>query len=592
MDLKKRIIAVLLCVMLCLCAFSGCEFSQLTCVSEPTLTLYGEYPYQLPVLKGFSGATELTQRLEEHYGEICSLLQSANASGEVVSIDYSLEKREENYVLRSFIKGTQSGSFLLDEIVINTEGTTQISPIAMTEYLSDGEFLASYFMLCEAGLDPDLGRYGEKVDLIDLLSVLVGYCEAYGEPIDTTRISQSVSGSDVYLKAYETGLVDLLFEDDLYSQLRSYQLAQCMASFIEYASSHICTVSSNEITMDELMSMCDVFLDFYTPAESEEATTQWESCKAEIMECYSSDGLDVPATRSNAAESFVYMYETCFGEIDEDTYDWVTYLDTELTAARKAGAKSLMSPFPSGDIFSAQYIIHEFEIGDIASDFAYSCYTGFCEDFAGEDSYAAETAVYYGEMIKCIGTLDEYIKAHTAPETQKITVRNDRDYDWYLTQYDYSYYADVNCMPTISAMAIRWSTGDLDVTQHELRKKFLPEYSQGWWMWQVEECLADYGVKYESKDVSIESMLSDLDAGCIILTQMSEVDLSLSGHCFIIYGYRKLGDSVVFYIHDPGVSYEQNKYGEPIGKGMEIDSAYAYWVIDRFAYSYVCVSAQ
>lgn len=588
MSLKKRVCALLLCVLLSVGVFSGCDISQV-CISSPTLTLYGEYPYQLPLLKGFSGAHELSEQLAEHYEEICSLLRTANSDNNIAAINYTLTKKEDLYVLGAYIVGRESGSMLLEEIEFDLKGKTDIPPVTMGEYISSGDFLTGYFLLESLGMEPDMARCEEYTDAIELLEIIVRYSEAMTKPIDITKISQTVSGSDVYLKAYEAGFTTYEDESDLLYDLSSYDIAEIFSSFYKYASSHICATSSNEATVQELVSLCDVFLAYYDVIIDSDVSFRWKNTRERIIENCIVDGEAVPATRSSTAQTFVEAFEAEFGEITNDRYDWITYTDTELEDALKASSEAMMNSFPSSDIFSPQYIIHDGELAETAARFASACYERFCSEIYEEYSYI-ETGVTYADLICYIGELDIYIKNHTMPDAQSVTVCNDRDYDWYLTQYDYSYYADVNCMPTISAMAIRWYTGDMTVTQHTLREKFLPEYRQGWWMWQVEECLADYGVKYESKDLSLDSILSDLDAGCIILSQMSEADLSRSGHCFIIYGYRRLGNSIVFLVHDPGVSYERNKYDEPIGKGMELDSSYAYWTIDRFAYSYVAVS--
>lgn len=586
--LSKRIVSLLLSILLCFSALSGCDMGFGFCAPAPELTLTGTYPYQLPELKGFDGASALTERLCSHYDELHSQLRDINSDGILAYARYELTERDGQYILCSYISGVDSGSIPVDEIHINLDGDTRIDPIEHTRLFDDTKFLSAYFELEKIGLSVDIIHRDDKLSELGLYEVLTRYYEAIASPTDISRISEAVSGSDTMLKSLELGLTETTKEEYFSRSVSYVSLLDAAAAIMERATVDICANSSVPAIAADAFSYCSLFLDIadYCSVFNDSALCdKWNDCKAYMKDAYTPEAAYNPATRSSTAEMLVDMYEASYGPIDDSFYDFEVFTDTSSEAVIKAYAADLMFSFPTHSIFSPEYTIHQYELPKLAYDFAGTC----MREFLSENAPLADASVTYGGLIKTIAAMHRHIETETAYNIERTYICNDRDYDWYLTQYDHTYYADVNCMPTISAMAIRWYTGNLDVTQHELRKKFLPDYSSGWWMWQVEECLTDYGVPFESRDISLDSMLADLDNGCIILTQMSEADLSSSGHCFIIYGYHKNGNSIVFDVHDPGVSYGTNKYNEPPGKAMKIDSAYAYWTVDRFAYNYLAV---
>ncbi|MBP3415530.1 MAG: C39 family peptidase [Clostridia bacterium] len=584
---SKRIVSLILSILLCFSALSGCDMGFDSCAPAPELTLIGTYPYQLPRLDGFDGAEELTKRLCAHYGALDAPLRDINSGGTLAYASYELTENGGQYTLCSYISGVDSGSIPIDEIHINLEGDTRIDPIELGLF-DDTKFLSSYFELERIGLDVDIGRRDDTLSELGLYEGFIQYYETIASETDVFRISEAVSGSDTLLKSLELGLTETTNAEYLSQSVSYVSLLDAAAAIMERATADVCANSSVPAIAADAFAYCSLFLDiadFISIFNDSALFDKWNGCKAYIKAAYTPEQAYNPATRNSIAEMLVRLYEAAYGSIDDSFYDYEVFTDTSSEAAIKAYAADLMFSFPTSSIFSPEYTLHQYELPELAEDFAETC----MREFLSENAPLADASVTYGGLIKTIAAMHRHIGSETAYTIERTDVCNDRDYDWYLTQYDNSYYADVNCMPTISAMAIRWYTGNLGITQHELRQKFLPDYTSGWWMWQVEECLTDYGVPFESRDISLDSMLADLDNGCIILAQMSEVDLSSSGHCFIIYGYHQNGSSIVFDVHDPGVSYGTNIYNEPPGKAMRIDSAYAFWTIDRFAYNYLAV---
>jgi len=214
-------------------------------------------------------------------------------------------------------------------------------------------------------------------------------------------------------------------------------------------------------------------------------------------------------------------------------------------------------------------------------------FAGRCHNQLTNDTYIYPNITYRDAMCM-LSVVDMCVREKGICEEEPTIVVNDRDYEWYYTQHGTGWYSYLNCMPTITMMATKWYYPDTTVTIEEMRGRYLPEYEGGWYTWQVVECLEKNGVPCKFVDVA-EDKLKYLDDGNIILSQMSEAAADASGHCFVIYGYWKRGDSLKYFVHDPDVYDGIDSYGRRPGYAMVMDSRYCKWIIDRIAFDYVAV---
>ena len=293
-------------------------------------------------------------------------------------------------------------------------------------------------------------------------------------------------------------------------------------------------------------------------------------------------------TRQHAAALFVRMYENAFGARDVSlVID--TPVDIYNDACRKAYGCNLMCSYPSSNVFSPDCTVWCYQLPSLARDFCNAMWDGYILTSGG---YTIDSSVGYREAVCALGQVI-LLLGDTPLPAQAAEVRiNSRDYDWYFSQFNTGRYSSMNCMPSITAMAVKWHAGEQAVVSVEaIRNCFEGDESGGWYMAQVMDALDMYGVPYDVIDDIHGGIIDELDKGRIVLTQMSEAPIGESGHCFVIYGYRRLGDSVQFYIHDPGISDSENIYGEPVGHAMLLDSEYVYWIIDRITFYFVSVGA-
>ena len=105
----------------------------------------------------------------------------------------------------------------------------------------------------------------------------------------------------------------------------------------------------------------------------------------------------------------------------------------------------------------------------------------------------------------------------------------------------------------------------------------------GWTAYELRCGLSAYKVPYTVEDATLESITAAIDAGGIVLAQYSDRPYGVSGHCYVIYGYRKYRDSYTFIVNDSdSLTHRAELFGRKAGNGDEIEARFAMWTISRF----------
>lgn len=142
-------------------------------------------------------------------------------------------------------------------------------------------------------------------------------------------------------------------------------------------------------------------------------------------------------------------------------------------------------------------------------------------------------------------------------------------------------------MPTATAMALKWKDPDFAESVESLRNAF-PKLTGGWTIYPVEKTLERHGVSYMQRQVSMQNMIEDLKAGKILFCQCNDYDVRESGHCFVIYGYKTIGDSTWFLLHDPA-AIGDDAYGKEKNRAKWMEAKYCTWIVDRFSMYYLAI---
>ena len=576
----KRSFAIILCLSMLVSLLCGCDIALPVSIQpkQPELELTGEYPYELPVIVNSAWADKANSAITDALAPLTDALRSANSDEMLAFAAYELQPTDDGYTLLVYISSESAGgSILLAKIYISSDGSVDASGFSIPEYVSDGDQLNGYLRLSRCGVVPALPQPGTELTTADICRVLIDYYESFiGKDVDISAVRLE-NEDEYFLKATALGLCKSSYEYESNSTgVYLPELNTMLQSLLEHIFTDYLGRSSLYISEDDLLDAMELYFMLYFESPANSSPRSITVSSSDLPSPEDAEAL----TRSDTALIFNAVFEQCFGELSEPGFRF--FSDQATDAVETAYNMSFIDSFPSYGLSSCSFHPREYQLFELVEYYVNTCYWyqwAFDEDESAIDSRA---------LISMLGWVDSYLDSFEAPAHDAVIVDNSRNYQWYFAQFDTGEYSDVNCMPSITAMGIKWYYADSAVTPEALRELWLPERDGGWYMSQVTDSLTRYNVPYEWHDTS-ESIIAQLDRGRIILTQMSEAAFDASGHCFVIYGYRQLGDSVQFMIHDPGLYDGLDPSGKPPGEAMLLDSAYVQWIIERMTYSYITI---
>lgn len=584
---KRRLLVailgmVLMCLVLASCA--GCDGCVQGCAKmqewyRPEM-VSGSGVNSVPQITHSPSAEEVSAQLAEYYAPVVDLVDSANRGRDMFSLKHELEFRDGCYYLQSRIVCRPEGVIELPEIYIPYFGEAIMPENGLPEGFGDDRVTAIWLQMTANGLDYDTERLDEELSIAGLLELYVDYYEQVsGLEVDTSRFAEDSEHDDLLRRSMVLKLIEL---PGYYGNEHadSYDLITAGTALLSAMYYDACGCGTKGFTETELIECVKMVLsaNFYPEEEwGSSCRLLTQLCDERLGEC----AYDVePMSRQEVAQAFIELYEMMYGKVTvEDHYlNWLE--DTEDEYCVKASWLNIMEDFPSSWLFEPGYIPGRQELPGFVGDFIIACRSA-CLDDGVENVF-----VTYRDAMEVLSAVDILVRTAGLCDDEPVVVINSRDYDWYYTQHGTGRYSNLNCMPTIAMMATKWYDEATTVTIEEMRGRYLPDYTGGWYTWQVAECLEHNGVPYELLDLS-EDKLALLDDGKIILSQMTEAAIDASGHCFIIYGYWKRGDSVKYYVHDPDVYNGTDDYGRRPGYAMILDGRYCDWIIDRIAFSII-----
>ena len=198
-------------------------------------------------------------------------------------------------------------------------------------------------------------------------------------------------------------------------------------------------------------------------------------------------------------------------------------------------------------------------------------------------NYAWDGCYSEYDVVLAAGRVARYFEGRPDEDRQfeVKTVINDRDYDWFFSQKNTGSYSGVNCMPSIAAMASHWYDRNSTATVENMRAT--SSVTDGWTAYELRNGLDAFKVPYQVGDNDLDSIVKALDEGKIILAQYSDRPYEMTGHCYVIYGYRRFKDSTTFIINDSdSLSTRAEIFGRQAGNGDELEVNFSLWSIQRF----------
>ncbi len=575
---------LLLCLLLCSCA--GCDGCVRGCGAIQSWYRPELVNEAVPEITHSPSAEEVNVQLRGYYEPIAALVEEANRSRDIFSLEHELTERDGGWYLQSSIVCRPEGAVELPEMYIPYFGPA-VMPENILPELSDSDLAAVWLELTANGIECDLSRMEEELSPKDFLSIYIDYyTQVSGLEVDISRFDESVDYDEVLKQAMVLGLIEYygFYEAE---HADTYDLMTAASGLLSAMYYDACGCGTEGFTRSELLELiCDFAgMDIYSEPEwKSSAKLIGRLCREMLADSAADAGGEL--MRQQTAQILVQLYEGMYGQIYVDDFyynDWM--LDTSDEYCIKASWQDIMSDFPKQYLFSEFYTPGRRELPGFVKRFITSCRDA-CLKAAGE--YSEIERITYRDAMTALSVVDINVRKQGLCAEEPVVVSNSRDYDWYYTQHGTGEYSYLNCMPTIAMMGTKWYDANTTVTIREMRQRYLPEYDGGWYTWQVAECLDENGVPNELVDIT-EDKLAWLDEGKIILTQMSEAASDASGHCFIIYGYWKRGDSIKYFVHDPDVYDGTDDYGRRPGYAMVLDGRYCDWIIERIAFSYIVV---
>ncbi|MCY6371032.1 SH3 domain-containing protein [Clostridium ganghwense] len=160
-------------------------------------------------------------------------------------------------------------------------------------------------------------------------------------------------------------------------------------------------------------------------------------------------------------------------------------------------------------------------------------------------------------------------------------VHNDREYEWYIDQFNTGTHNYENCGPSSVTMAIKWANPSFDKTAQDARNTYRSE--GGWWYtYDITNYLDKYKIEnYVVEDITENSVKNQLKDGNVLILCIDSNYITYNpnkeehvgrhyefggGHFIVIKGYKVVDDKTYFEVYDPNSWGEVYENGSKKGK--------------------------
>ncbi len=178
-------------------------------------------------------------------------------------------------------------------------------------------------------------------------------------------------------------------------------------------------------------------------------------------------------------------------------------------------------------------------------------------------------------------------KTREEEAAQGVTVSNNKDYEWYMDQNSTGKYHSDNCVPTCTAMILKFLDSNSKDTGESLRNEYVVD-GKGWVPDIMLDALKKRNIKYVAynfkhgymSDMPIRKYIKDGYIG-MFFSDMTKIagfnrntpklgkshnDPKVVRHTFIVKGYKYINNELYFEVYDPDSANLRDKSGQLIGK--------------------------
>ncbi len=548
----------------------------------------------LPVVTGLAKADELNKRLEEIFAPYAALAQhTVEASDGRLSVVYEIAKDEDYGLFNHTYDLTMSISDGRDALKITGVEMSSAKNITEEEsgdlqWLEDEVLTECAIILKRTGWEPELTELEQQADEQYAVDTFVGLYEGIAEEeLDISDVKVGGAMGETYQKALKLGILTAYGNYDQYEYVDSVYVTNVLnmaCAVIDRAESNVYGRQSKFVTGQEFAAILRAVYHVCTVREIEGSSYQWSALGDVDFAGVAADMCDDPAYQFNRRDGAELVcritnegpvYSRSFGDhaltpVEDSDSIWVRRAMTH-GFMEYYGGSSLFAPYAGFTVTNAianakRYINCRYNDWSYANNYEWDGY------YTRRDVIVAagRTAQYFDDRSET----DKY-------NFEKKLVVNDRDYDWFYSQKNTGAYSSVNCMPSIATMAAHWYDQNSTVTVEDMRRT--STNVDGWTSTELHKGLDAYHVPYVVDYPDLDVFLNALDDGKILLVQYSDRPQYMTGHCYVIYGYRQYGDSLTFIINDSeSLTYRAEIFGRLNGNGDEVDAQFSIWSIQNF----------
>lgn len=551
-------------------------------------TYLDENGFYLPTVSGFLRDDQINQKLASslipYADQMASVVDESDGrlsiSYELVQ-DYGFSRINPKYRLKMKLT---DGTSALEIVSAHISALDNVSVETQEDlaWLTSADLAESVLVLRRTGMETDLTELDRTVGERDAAETFVRLYEAIAEQeYDASDVTIVEDGDEMLQKILKLGLVDSYGE---YMDVAYIDRVVSMAAVLmDDLERDVYGRQSESVTGEEFAQMLRTLHAVYRVNEIEDSPYRWEDLGKVDTDAIlgEMEMTDSPFTRRDGAEMLCRFttagpaYSMKYSDRNLDHIE-----DSDSIWVRRAVTHGFMGYYGESYLFGGDQgltVTNAIRSAKIYLSTRYGDWNNAVDDGWGKN-YTK------GELLTAAGKLAAYFESR--PEEDKYnfelrTVINDRDYNWFYSQRNTGDYSGVNCMPSIATMASHWYDQNSKATVRKMRAT--SDSTDGWTSYELRNALDAYDVPYTVESVSLENIFKAIDDGKIILAQYSDRPYGVSGHCYVIYGYRRFKDSATFIINDSdSLSSRAELFGRKIGNGDEVESSFSLWTIDRF----------
>ncbi len=586
---------LLICALLVSLSLSSCtafmeEASLQTTAANDNLTV--------PVVEGFLKNTSVNSKLRTEFSDIVEQMKRiTDDSDGRLHIEYRMDRLKEGFLSSEYrvtmYLSDNRDSFELKSVTISGLDNVKAEGGEDPAWLHSAELAESALIMKRLGIQFDKASLAENSTEKNAIEVFLKLYEGFaGRETDVSEVK--TDGETITKKAMLLGLLDYFGDSDYQYEdsVQIYNVTNYAEKILLAIERDVFGRQSESVTGKQFSELLRTFHALMRVHDVEGTEHSWSELDELDYDGVLSamDKENDTLTRRDAAEFL--------GRITKDGPVFsMKYGDHNLVRVsdaldsiwvRRAVTHGFMNYYGDSTLFGTNEdltLVNAISsarcyMGTRYSDWAYSANYEWDGNYTNEDIIisAAKVAEYFGDR-------DDNDK-----DFETLTVINDRDYDWFFSQRNTGKYSDINCMPSIATMASHWYDKNSTATVKKMRATSDSEF--GWTAYELRFGLSSYDVPFVVEDSTLENIIRALDSGSIVLAQYSDRPEEMSGHCYVIYGYRQYRDSYTFIVNDSdSLSCRAGLFGRNSGNGDEIEARFAMWTISRFVDDVTVISS-